>query len=48
MTSVYKLISKFECCGETMATVIIGNKGVSTMPEKDYNWILNKEKRYRK
>ena len=48
MTSVYKLIGKFECFGETMVTVTIENKGASTMQEKDYNWILNKEKRYRK
>lgn len=42
------LLNKFECCGNTMVTVIIKGKAACIMPEKDYNRIIETERKFRK
>lgn len=38
---------KFECCGNTMATVIIKGRTVCVMTELEYNRIVETERKYR-
>lgn len=44
----YTLINKFNCCGTIMVTVIVDTKTACTMPEKDYNRIIETERKYKK
>ena len=45
--NIYTLISKFECCGKTMVTVIINSRAASVMPELEYNRIIETERKAR-
>lgn len=45
--NTYILESKFECCGETMATVIIEGRAVCVMTELEYNIIIETERKFR-
>lgn len=45
--NTYTLVSKFECCGKTMVTVIIEGKAACVMPELEYNRIIETERKYR-
>ena len=44
----YKIIDRFECCGNTMVTVIMDRGNVSVMNERDYNRIIEKERKNRR
>lgn len=44
--STYTLVGKFECCGVTMVTVIIEGKAACVMPEREYNRIIETERKY--
>ena len=44
----YKVVSKFECCGKVMVTVIIKHRAACIMPERDYNRIIENERKFRK
>ena len=46
--NIYKVINRFECCGNVMVTVMIDKKAACVMPEKDYNRIIEIERKYRK
>lgn len=46
--NTYTLIGKFECCGNTMATVIIKGKAACVMSERDYNRIIEAERKFMK
>jgi len=46
--NTYTLIGKFECCGVIMVTVIIDGKAACVMPERDYNRIIEAERKYEK
>ena len=46
--NTYTLINRFECCGKTMVTVIIKGKAACVMPERDYNRIIETERKYYK
>lgn len=46
--NTYTLIGKFECCGETMVTVIIKGKAACVMPEREYNRIIETERNFKK
>ena len=46
--NTYTVISKFECCGKTMVTVIIKGKAACVMSELEYNRIIEIERKYRK
>lgn len=46
--NTYTLIGKFECCGVIMVTVIIDKKAACVMPERDYNRIIEEERKYKK
>ncbi len=46
--NTYTLVEKFECCGVTMVTVIIKRKAACVMPEKEYNRIIETERKYGK
>ena len=46
--NTYTLVSKFECCGKTMVTVIIKGKAACVMSELEYNRIIEIERKYRK
>ncbi len=46
--NTYTLIGKFECCGVTMATVIIDGKAACIMTEKEYNKIIETGKKFEK
>ena len=43
--NTYTLVSKFDCCGITMVTVIIESKAACVMPELEYNRIIDSEKK---
>lgn len=45
--NTYTLIGKFECCGKTMVTVIIEGRSACTMPELEYNRIIETERKFR-
>ena len=45
--NTYKIIGQFECCGVNMVTVIIENKAACVMRERDYNRIVETERKYR-
>ncbi len=44
--STYTLVGKFECCGMPMVTVIIEGTAACVMPERDYNRIIETERKY--
>lgn len=46
--NMYNLISKFECCGKTMVTVIIEDRAACIMSEIEYNKIIETERKFRK
>lgn len=46
--NTYTLIGKFECCGMAMNTVIIDGKAACVMPERDYNRIIEAERKFKK
>ena len=48
MNNTYKIISRFECCNVTMVTVIINEGNASVMSEREYNRIIETERKYRK
>ena len=43
--NIYTLISKFECCGKMMVTVIIVDRGACVMSELEYNRIIETERK---
>lgn len=45
--NTYTLGKKFECCGNTMVTVIIEGRAACVMPELEYNRIIETERKYR-
>lgn len=46
--NTYNLISKFECCGKAMVTVIIEDRVACIMPEIEYNRIVEAERKLKK
>lgn len=46
--NIYTIVNKFECCGNIMVTVIINKKAACVMLEKDYNRIIETERKYKK
>ena len=46
--NTYTLISKFECCGKTMLTVIIDDRVACVMTELEYNRIIETERKFKK
>lgn len=46
--NTYKLISKFECCGKAMVTVIIEDRAACAMTELEYNKFIEAERKFRK
>ncbi len=44
--NTYTLVGKFECCGVTMVTVIIEGKAACVMTEREYNRIVEIERKY--
>lgn len=46
MDNTYTFLNKFECCGETMVTVIINGKAACVMPARDYNRIIEMERKF--
>jgi len=46
--NTYTLIGKFKCCGNAMVTVIIEGKAACVMSERDYNRIIEIERKYKK
>ncbi len=46
--NTYTFVGKFECCGVTMVTVIIGGKAACVMTERDYNRIIETERKFNK
>ena len=45
--NTYTLISKFECCGKMMVTVIIEGRAACVMTELEYNRIIKEEWKFR-
>ena len=45
--NTYTLGKKFECCGNTMVTVIIEGRAACVMPETEYNRITESERKYK-
>lgn len=43
--NTYTLINKFECCGNTMVTVIINDKAACVMTEVEYNKIIDTKRK---
>lgn len=44
--NTYTLLNKFECCGTTLVTVIIKEKAACVMPEREYNRIIETERKF--
>ena len=44
--NTYKIISKFECCGRTMVTVIMDKQAVCVMSEIEFNRMIEAERKY--
>ena len=44
--NTYTLAGKFECCGETMVTVIIKGRAACIMSELEYNRIIMTERKF--
>lgn len=45
---VYTIVDRFECCGNTMVTVIMDKGNAAVMSERDYNRIIETERKHRK
>ncbi len=45
--NTYTLVKKFECCGVTMVIVIIKEKAACVMPEREYNRIIETERKFK-
>lgn len=43
--NTYKIISKFECCGVDMVTVIMDEKAACVMPEIEFNRMIKTERK---
>ena len=48
MKKIYTILNRFECCGTTMISVIIRNKAACVMPEREYNKIIETERKTKK
>lgn len=48
MDKAYKILNRFECCGERMVTVIMDTNTVSVMPLKEFEWIVQRENQFLK
>lgn len=46
--NTYKIISKFECCGMAMVTVIMDKQAACVMPEIEFNRMVEVERKYYK
>lgn len=46
--NTYTLVSRFECCGKMMMTVIIKGRSACVMTELEYNSIIESERKFRK
>jgi len=46
--NTYTIVSKFECCGMTMIIVRIKEKAACVMTEKEYNRIIEDERKFEK
>ena len=44
--NTYKIISKFDCCGMVMVTVIMNGKTACVMPEIEFNRMIEAERKY--
>lgn len=44
----YTIVNRFECCGNTMITVIMDRGNASVMNERDYNRIIETERKHRR
>lgn len=44
----YTIINRFECCGNAMVTVIMDRGNASVMSERDYNRIIEMERKLRR
>ena len=42
----YTIVNRFECCGNTMVTVIMDRGNALVMNERDYNRIIEMERKY--
>lgn len=42
----YTILNKFECCGNIMVTVIIRGEAACVMPEREYNKIIETERKF--
>lgn len=46
--NTYRFVSKFNCCGKTMITVIMkGSKAACVMTELEYNRIIETERKFK-
>jgi|GEM_PF-3134756 hypothetical protein len=43
--NTYKIVGKFECCGEIMITVMM-NESACVMPEREFNRIIETERKW--
>lgn len=43
--NTYTLLNRFDCCGIMMVIVIIEGKAACVMPERDYNRIIETERK---
>lgn len=46
--NTYKIVSKFECCGTDMVTVIMDKQAACVMPEIEFNKMIETERKYYK
>lgn len=46
--NTYKIVSKFECCGRTMVTVIMDKQAACVMTEIEFNKMIEAERKYYK
>ena len=46
--NTYKLISRFECCGKDIVTVIIKGMAACVMPEIEFYRMIETERKYKK
>lgn len=43
----YTILNKFNCCGTSMVSVIMGKKAACVMTELEYNRIIEAERKFR-
>lgn len=46
--NTYTLLNRFECCGVHMVTIEIKGKAACVMSERDYNRIIETERKFKK